>query len=93
MLECYVDIADALGPGAFTHEGYLSQLLDNLIKLLMKHSFCQTKTKDFAGEVEDDGEFEDENEAKEECEEDEEDEEDDIDHDELILGNTTDCIL
>lgn len=94
LLECYVDIAYALGPGAFMHEGFLSQLLENLIKLLNKQSFCQTKAKDFAGEVEDDGEFEDDKEANAVLEEDEEEEEDeDIDHDELILGNTTDCIL
>lgn len=94
LLECYVDIADALGPGAFTHEGYLSQLLDFLNRLLRKESYCQTKAKDFAGEIQEDGDFEDDKEANAIAEEEEdEDEEEEIDHDELILGNTTDVIL
>lgn len=63
--------------------------------MLDKKAYCQTKAKDFKGEVDDEdetNEFEDEEDNEEDNEEDEDDEED-LDHDEIILGNTTDLII
>lgn len=63
-----------------------------LLLLLDKKAFCQSKAKDFKGEVEDEDNDEFQDDEEQDDEEDEEDE-DDLDHDEIILGNTTDVII
>lgn len=94
LLESYVDMAECLGPGAFS-ESHLEALVKYVGLLLEKKAFCQTGAKDFVGEVDDaeGGDFEDDKDAQADEEEEEDDDEDDIDHDELILGNTTDVII
>jgi len=77
-LECLRDIADEMGPGAFT-EVRLKIVFDALYELLTKKAFCQT------GETE---EMEDEKDSDSDGEESE-----DMDHDEIILGNSTDLII
>ena len=64
-----------------------------VILLLDKKAFCQTKAKDFKGEVDDEEEGEEFQDDEEQEEDDEEDEDDAIDHDEIILGNTTDVVI
>jgi len=63
--------------------------------LLQKRAFCQTKAKDFVGEVAPDEEGGEEFEDAEEEDEEQEEEEDpeDLDHDEVILGNSTDLVI
>ena len=83
-------MTEELGPGSIYNQ--LPNLTNFVLQFLDKRAFCQAKTKDFKGEVEDeDGEeFQDEEEQEEE---DDEDDEEDLDHDEIILGNTTDVII
>lgn len=83
-------MCEELGPGCVVNQ--VDNLHNMILLLLDKKAFCQSKAKDFKGEVddEDNEEFQDDEENDEE--EDEEDE-DDLDHDEIILGNTTDVII
>lgn len=82
-------MCEELGPSSIANQ--LENLTKFIIAFLDKKAFCQTKAKDFKGEVNDDDgeEFQDEEQEEEEEDEDEED----LDHDEIILGNTTDCVI
>lgn len=88
-LECVREMCEELGPGAIVNQ--VDNISKYIIVFLEKKGFCQTKAKDFKGEMDDQ---EDGEEFQDEEEEDEDDEDDeDLDHDEIILGNTTDCII
>lgn len=91
-LECMRELSEELGPGAIVNQ--IDKTVEIINLLLEKKAFCQTKTKDFEGDV-DDGEngeeFEDEQDDGIDDEEDEDEE--DMDHDEIILGNTTDLVI
>lgn len=91
-IECIRDMCEEMGPGAIVNQ--IERIVNVILLLLDKKAFCQTKTKDFQGEVEEGeegNEFEDED--QDDDNEEEEDEDDDIDHDEIILGNTTDLVI
>lgn len=66
-----------MGPGAFK-EGHLTICFEAILDLLAKKAFCQTGDDDEMDDYKDSDESEDE---------------EDLDHDEIILGNTTDCII
>jgi len=60
--------------------------------LLDKKAFCQTKSKDFKGEVDEEGSDFEDNQSGEDNDSEEDDDEEDLDHDEIILGNSTDLV-
>jgi hypothetical protein len=77
VLECIRDLADYMGPGAFSVAN-LEMVLGHLVLLLNKEAFCQV------GGAE---------ENMLESDDDEEEDDEDMNHDEIILGNTTDVII
>jgi Importin repeat 6 len=90
-LECIRDLCEELGPGSIINQ--VDRIVEIVNDLLDKKAFCQTKAKDFKGEVDDEEGGEDFEDGEDEGGDSEEDDSDeDMDHDEIILGNTTDLI-
>jgi len=89
VLENLREMCEDFGPAAFRDT--MPELVENIILLLDKKAFCQTKLK--KGEAEEDLEDVEDGEAEDEEEEEDDEEDDDIDHDEIIFGNVSDLIL
>lgn len=50
-LECVREMCEELGPGSIQNQ--LENLTNYILQFLDKRAFCQAKTKDFKGEVND----------------------------------------
>ncbi len=89
-LECIRDMCEQLGPGAVINQ--VDKIVTFVNLLLDKKAFCQTKSKDFKGEVDEEGSDFEDNQSGEDNDSEEDDDEEDLDHDEIILGNSTDLV-